>query len=133
MRAIRGVALGTYYAAGANAAKTTPHASPMRGMVYAVKDNRDPPNPKQLVAHPFHPSPRPVLVDRTNAIEYVTAILGRRISRLTRFFGADDPRAITGAGDCEDQGVEAHRRGDPARFRADLDPDAKVRCRRPRR
>jgi hypothetical protein len=95
MRTIRGVALGTYYAAGANAAKATPSASAMHGLVYAVKDNRDPPNPKQLVAHPSHPSPRPVAVDRTNAIEYVTAILGRRIANLTRFFGAHDPRAFT--------------------------------------
>jgi len=94
MRSIRGVALGTYYAAGASAAKTTPNASPMRGLVYAVKDNRDPPNPKQLVAHPLHPSPRPVAVDRTNAIEYVTAMLAHRIAKLTSFFGADDPRAV---------------------------------------
>jgi hypothetical protein len=35
----------------------------MRGLVYAVKDNRDPPNAKQFVAHPLHPSPRPVAVD----------------------------------------------------------------------
>jgi hypothetical protein len=95
MRSIQGAALGTYYAAGASAAKATANASPMRGLVYAVKDNRNPPNPKQLVAHPWHPSPRPVAVDRTNAIEYVTAILGRRIVRLTSFFGAEDPRAIT--------------------------------------
>jgi len=76
MRLIRGVALGTYYAAGANAAKATANASSMRGLVYAVKDNRDPPNPKQFVAHPLHPSPRPVAVDRTNAIEYITAGVG---------------------------------------------------------
>jgi hypothetical protein len=95
MRSIRGVALGTYYAAGANAAKATPNASFMRGLVYAVKDNRDPPNPKQFVAHPLHPSPRAVAVDRTNAVEYVTAMLGRHIVRLTTFFGAEDPRAIT--------------------------------------
>ena len=95
MRSIRGVALGTYYAAGANAAKATPNASAMRGLVYAVKDNRDPPNPKQFVAHPLHPSPRPVAIDRTNAIEYITAMLARRISKLASFFGAEDPRAIT--------------------------------------
>lgn len=95
MRSIRGVALGTYYAAGASAAKLTPNASPMRGLVYAVKDNREPPNPKQFVAHPSHPSRRPVAVDRTNAIEYITAVLGRRISNLTKFFGAKDLRAIT--------------------------------------
>lgn len=94
MRTIRGVALGTYYAAGANAAKTTPNASQMRGLVYAVKDNRDPPNPKQLVAHPLHPARRPVAVDRDNAIEYVTAMLARRVSRLASFFGATDARAI---------------------------------------
>ena len=52
----------------------------MRGLVYAVKDSRDPPNPKQFVAHPLHPSPRPVAVDRTNAIEYITAMLARRIA-----------------------------------------------------
>jgi hypothetical protein len=95
MRRIRGVALGTYYAAGANAAKATPNASQMRGLVYAVKDNRDPPNAKQSIAHPLHPAGRPVPVDRTNAIEYVTAMLARRIARLTKFFGAEDPHAIT--------------------------------------
>jgi len=47
MRTIRGLALGTYYAAGASAARETPNASAMRGLVYAVKDNREPPNPKQ--------------------------------------------------------------------------------------
>lgn len=100
MRTIGGVALGTYYAAGAQAARATPNASAMRGLVYAVKDNRDPPNPKQFVAHPSHPSPRPVAVDRTNAIEDVTAILGRRIANLAKFFGARDPprdRARPGA------------------------------------
>lgn len=95
MRKIRGLALGTYYAAGANAAKETPNASPMRGLVYAVKDNRDPPNPKQLIDHPLHPAAKPIAVDRTNAIEYVTAMLANRIARLTKFFGADDPSAIT--------------------------------------
>jgi hypothetical protein len=95
MRTIRGVALGTYFAAGANAARSTPNASQMRGLVYAVKDNREPPNPQQLVNHPLHPSGRPVPVDRTNAIEYVTAMLARRIAKLSAFFGADDPRAIT--------------------------------------
>lgn len=34
MRAIRGLALGTYYAAGANAARETLNASHMRGLVY---------------------------------------------------------------------------------------------------
>ena len=53
MRRIRGVALGTYYAAGANAAKETPNASSMRGVVYAIKDNRDPPNPKQMILAGF--------------------------------------------------------------------------------
>jgi hypothetical protein len=41
MRSLRGAALGTYYAAGASAANVTANASPMRGLVYAVKDNRD--------------------------------------------------------------------------------------------
>jgi len=95
MRTIRGAALGTYYAAGADTAKATPNASAMRALVYAVKDNRDPPNAKQRVAHPSHPARHAVEVDRTNAIEYVTAILGRSIAKLARFFGADDPRAIT--------------------------------------
>lgn len=95
MRSIRGLALGTYYAAGANAAKSTPNASQMRGLVYAVKDNREPPNAKQLVNHPLHPAARAIPVDRTNAIEYVTAMLAKRIAKLTKFFGADDPSAIT--------------------------------------
>lgn len=95
MRTIRGLALGTYYAAGANAARETPNASAMRGLVYAVKDNRDPPNPKQWIKHPLHPAGRPVQVDRTNAIEYVTAMLANRVAKLTKFFKADDPSAIT--------------------------------------
>jgi hypothetical protein len=95
MRRIRGAALGTYYAAGANAGKATPNASQMRGLVYAVKDNRDPPNAKQPINHPRHPAGRSILVDRTNAIEYVTAMLASRIARLTKFFGARDSQAIT--------------------------------------
>lgn len=94
MRTIRGLALGTYYAAGANAARETPNSSQMRGLVYAVKNNRDPPNPKQSVQHPLHPAKRAVQVDRTNAIEYVTAMLANRIAKLTKFFKADDPRAL---------------------------------------
>lgn len=95
MRRIRGLALGTYYAKGADAARATPNASQVRGLVYAVKDNRVPPNPKQPVQHPLHPIGRPVQVDRTNAIEYVTAMLANRIDKLTRFFKAEDPDAIT--------------------------------------
>jgi hypothetical protein len=95
MRTIRGLALGTYYAAGANAARETPNSTQMRGLVYAVKDNRDPPNPMQSVQHPLHPADRAVQVDRTNAIEYVTAMLANRIAKLTKFFKADDPQAIT--------------------------------------
>src|SRR5678815_3481424 len=86
MRRIRGLALGTYYAKGADAARATPNASQVRGLVYAVKDNRVPPNPKQPTQHPLHPIGRSVQVDRTNAIEYVTAMLANRIDRLTRFF-----------------------------------------------
>jgi hypothetical protein len=92
---IRGLALGTYFAAGADAAKATPNASQMRGLVHAVKDNRNPPNAKQPVDHPLHPARRPISVDRTNAIEYVTAMLANRIERLTKFFGVEDPRSIT--------------------------------------
>lgn len=95
MRTIRGLALGSYFAAGADAAKATPNASQMRGLVYAVKDNRDPPNARQPVDHPLHPAGRSIAVDRTNAIEYVTAMLANRIPRLTKFFGASDPAAIT--------------------------------------
>jgi len=95
MRTIRGLALGTYYAAGADAAKATPNASQMRGLVYAVKDYRDPPNARQPVNHPLHPARRAIAVDRTNAIEYVTAMLAKRIAQLTKFFGAEDPRSIT--------------------------------------
>ncbi|HEX8112446.1 MAG TPA: hypothetical protein VF516_32170, partial [Kofleriaceae bacterium] len=95
MRRIRGLALGTYDAKGADAAHATPNASQVRGLVYAVKDNRVPPNPKQPIQHRLHPIGRPVQVDRTNAIEYVTAMLANRIDRLTRFFKAEDPDAIT--------------------------------------
>lgn len=95
MRAIRGLALGTYFAAGADAARSTPNASHMRGLVYAVKDNRTPPNKPQAIEHPLHPSEHAVMVDRTNAIEYVTAMLANRIARLAQVFGTDDPRALT--------------------------------------
>lgn len=60
-----------------------------------MKDNRDPPNARQRVEHPAHPARHAVEVDRTNAIEYVTAILGKNIAKLAQFFGSDDPRAIT--------------------------------------
>lgn len=83
MRTIRGVALGTYYAVGADAASATPNAAAMRGLIYAVKDNRTPPNRPQLIAHPRHPAGAPVLVDRRNAIEYITYR-----SRLAARFGA---------------------------------------------
>ncbi len=95
MRTIHGLALGSYYAKGAEAARTTPNATQMRGLVYAVKDNREPPNPKQSIQHKLHPLGRPVQVDRTNAIEYVTAMLANRIDKLTKFFKAKDPNAIT--------------------------------------
>lgn len=95
MRKIRGLALGTYYAKGADAARKTPNASAMRGLIYAVKDNREPPNPKQPIQHRLHPLDRPVQVDRTNAIEYVTAMLANRLEKLTRFFKVEDPEAIT--------------------------------------
>lgn len=95
MRTIKGVALGTYYAAGAEAAKATPNASAMRGLIYAIKDNRDPPNRPQPIAHAKHPAhPRAVMVDRNNAIEYVTAIVGAKHLRLARFLGGN-PDEIT--------------------------------------
>ena len=95
MRRIRGFALGTYYAKGAEAARATPNSSQMRGLVYAVKDNRGTPNPKQPIVHPLHPLGSPVQVDRSNAIEYVTAMLANRIEKLTKFFDAEDPDEIT--------------------------------------
>lgn len=85
-RTIRGVALGTYYAARADAARRTANSREMRGLVYAVKDNRPSPNPPQPIAHPRHPL-GPVMVDRRNAIEYVTSIVARYTSQLARFFG----------------------------------------------
>jgi hypothetical protein len=95
MRVVRGVALGTYYAKGAAAARETPNAAAMRGLVYAIKDNRDPPNPPQWIHHPAHPARQAVAVDRRNAVEYATAILSRHVAKLTKFFGAEDPRSIT--------------------------------------
>jgi len=56
MRTIRGFALGTYYAAGADAAKQTPKSTPMRGLVCAVKDNREPPSIIRSF-RPIEPSP----------------------------------------------------------------------------
>lgn len=93
-RTIKGVVLGTYYAAGATAAADTPNSSPMRGLVYAVKDNREPPNRPQHVAHPFHPAGGAVRVDRHNAIPYVTAVVSRLRTSLLSFFGVDDAAGI---------------------------------------
>ncbi len=90
MRTIRGVALGTYYAAKAEAARSTPNVSSMRALVYAVKDNREPPNARQRVEHPGHPPRHAVEVDRTNAIAYVTAILARSISSHGSLRGRGD-------------------------------------------
>jgi hypothetical protein len=42
---VRERGIGTYYAKGADAARATPNASQVRGLVCAVKDNRVPPNP----------------------------------------------------------------------------------------
>jgi predicted amidophosphoribosyltransferase len=94
MQVIKGVALGTYFAKGAEAARDTPNSNAMRGLVYAVKDNREPPNPAQAVQHPLHPLARAIRVNRDNAIEYVTAMLAKRIAKLSKFWGADDPRAV---------------------------------------
>jgi hypothetical protein len=94
MRVVAGLALGTYYAAGAEAARQTPNASPMRGLVYAVKDNRDPPNAPQAIAHPLHPARGAVMVDRDNAIDYVAAMFAKRIELLAKFFGAKDPQEV---------------------------------------
>ncbi len=83
MRTIRGLALGTYFAAGAPAAKESPNATPMRGLVYAVKNNRVRPNPPQPVAHSRHPAaPRSIMVDRDNALDYVAAIVAKHLSRI---------------------------------------------------
>lgn len=94
-RTIKGVALGTYYAKGAAAAAATPDSSPMRGLVYAVKNNREPPNPPQNVDHPYHPARSPVRVDRNNAIAYVTAIVAQLRSRLMTYFDVEDAADIT--------------------------------------
>ncbi len=90
MRVIKGLALGTYYAPRSTGGNSTPHASPMRGLLYAVKDNRTPPNARQPIAHPRHPSSAPVRVDRTNAIEYVAAIVTRYRAKIAAFFDAAD-------------------------------------------
>src|SRR6266545_5371429 len=95
MRVIRGLALGTYYAKGAGAAKSTPNSSPMRGLAYAVKNNRQTPNKPQPVAHSRHPaSPREVWVDRTNAIAYVAAIISRHLPRIRIRLGIETDDAI---------------------------------------
>jgi hypothetical protein len=94
-RTIKGVALGTYYAVGAAAAEATPGSSAMRGLVYAVKNNRPTPNRPQAVDHPFHSAPHAVRVDRDNAIPYVTAIVGRLRASLLSHFGVDDAGALT--------------------------------------
>jgi hypothetical protein len=95
VRVLRGVALGTYYAHGADAARKTPRSSAMRGLVYAVKDNREPPNPPQPVEHPFHPAPNPVRVDRHNALEYVATIADAMRTHLLKYFGVEDASAVT--------------------------------------
>jgi hypothetical protein len=87
MREIRGAAIGTYYAKGAHAAGKSSHASPMRGLVYAVKNNRPVPNPPQRISHARHPSPVPMAVDRDNAVEYLEAIVRRHGRRIREYLG----------------------------------------------
>ncbi len=52
MRSIPGLALGTYYAVNAEAARSSAHASSMRELVYLVKNNRVPPLTPRKIPHP---------------------------------------------------------------------------------
>ena len=95
MRVIRGLALGTYYAVGASAGSGSPNASEMRGLVYAVKNNRARPNPPQLIAHSRHPAaPRGVWVDRNNAVDYVAAIVAKHLRKICARLQLDAEDAI---------------------------------------
>lgn len=95
MREIRGVALGTYYAKGSSEAKASPKASDMRGLVFAVKNNREPPNALQVIGHARHPATPPGLkVDRSNAIEYVAAIVNRHLPLIRSRLGIQAGGAV---------------------------------------
>jgi hypothetical protein len=74
---IKGIALGSYFAPRHAGAQSSANVSAMRGLVYALKDNSDPPNAKQPIGHPLHPSQRAVMVNRDNAVEYVADMAGR--------------------------------------------------------
>ena len=95
MRTIRGVALATYYAKGAEAAQATANSSSIRTLVYAVKNNRARPNQAQLVIHSRHPAaPAGVWVDRDNAIGYVAAIVARHLPRIRQRLGIEAGGAV---------------------------------------
>jgi hypothetical protein len=95
MRKIRGLALGTYYAIGASGGASSPHASEMRGLVYAVKNNRLRPNPPQVIAHSRHPAAaRGVWVDRNNAVDYVAAIVAKHLGKICARLQLDPNDAV---------------------------------------
>jgi len=90
MRSIRGLALGTYYAVRAAGGESTRNTASMRGLLYAVKDNRNPPNPPQLIADPRHPATPPgVPVDRNNAVTYVSQIVVRYLRAVRARLGLE--------------------------------------------
>ncbi len=94
MRSIPGLTLTTYYAVGAAGGATTPNAPPVRGLTYAVKDNRNPPNPPQLIADPRHPGTPPgAMVDRNNAVTYVAEIVERHLKTIRKILGIEDDDA----------------------------------------
>jgi hypothetical protein len=69
--------------------RATPNASQVRGLVYAVKDNRVPPTSNRSSTDSIH---RPAGSGRSDERDqYVTAMLANRIDKLTRFFKAEDP------------------------------------------
>lgn len=90
---IVGVAVGTYYATGAAAATKTPNAEAMRHLIWALKDNREPPIEAHLIAHPSHPR-GPTWVDRDSAPAYLGAIASHRRARILASLELDPERTL---------------------------------------
>lgn len=90
---ILGVAVGTYFATRAKAADETPNAAAMRHLIWALKDNRNPPIEAHLIAHPRHPR-GPTWVDRGSAPAYLGAIASHRRAKILSSLDLDATRTV---------------------------------------
>jgi hypothetical protein len=94
MRRLPGVSLGTYFAKGAAGGIASRDTSPMRGLVYLVKNNRPDPVPPQLINHPRHSTGKPVLVSIESAPAYVADIVLGNLAKIRRSLKLPDQRLV---------------------------------------